>query len=665
MSFRSRSTTSASSASAQAQPASAPAGKRTLTERLAVQRKRTERATVPATSAAAPSASTPPPAWDPRSLPGSYMPELDVATVQRKEDASTPLPDADTHEVAAEGVSGASSKLSHADTIARAFGPEHAATVQSISAHTDGAASRAAGAIGATAYATDNHVALDARAATDLHTQAHEAAHVVQQQRGVSLYGGLGQAGDAYEQHADLVADAVVRGESAAGLLHAGAHQPSGSVQRKAAAQPDAAEQITTAPRQDPDQISDPSMLVEFMSIAADEIAANQRNAAKTAKDLIALPEPKKRISLAERILTGAISLAVDIATDGLTTVLFAGVKKVAFHGEGAAEGAEDAAHAAEGLGTEIAKDGAKAATKVAPEKAGDAAKEHAKDAIQGAEGETGSRELMQALIQYIAGVDTGITAQHAAMKEFIVVHRGELLQRPLPDLRAIVKGLRRIASEQEESYKRGVMMGWMDLRARAATNGRPAGGGAATTMMPDANTTEPNRHMAVWSDKLPGFVNIRFDVPAAFSSAADLRLSGVSINAETEIVEAIRESKISLKDLPAPRRVFLAAPDGQSGITPFTDVPWFVVTATGSIEVAAGVTHHVLTVLGSGRPGRADTYDNPYDADPRAEGGAAAGANHGIANAMDLAAAIRGANLVYNELAHYTAANAAHEESS
>src|SRR5690606_17781893 len=57
------------------------------------------------------------------------------------------------------------------------------------------------------------------RGAPDLHTAAHEAAHVVQQRAGVALAGGVGQAGDAYEQHADAVAERVLRGESAVELL--------------------------------------------------------------------------------------------------------------------------------------------------------------------------------------------------------------------------------------------------------------------------------------------------------------------------------------------------------------------------------------------------------------------------------------------------------------
>ena len=40
-------------------------------------------------------------------------------------------------------------------------------------------------------------------ASTDLHTTAHEAAHAVQGRAGAQLKGEVGQAGDAYERHAD------------------------------------------------------------------------------------------------------------------------------------------------------------------------------------------------------------------------------------------------------------------------------------------------------------------------------------------------------------------------------------------------------------------------------------------------------------------------------
>ncbi|MBC8426498.1 DUF4157 domain-containing protein, partial [bacterium] len=104
--------------------------------------------------------------------------------------------------------------MPHQEAIQQAFGSHD---VGGISAHVGGQAAESCGAIGASAYATGNAVAF--KSAPDLHTAAHEAAHVVQQRQGVSLKGGVGQAGDAYEQHADQVADAVVSGRSAQGLL--------------------------------------------------------------------------------------------------------------------------------------------------------------------------------------------------------------------------------------------------------------------------------------------------------------------------------------------------------------------------------------------------------------------------------------------------------------
>ncbi len=154
------------------------------------------------------------------------------APVQRKS-AGHGTGTTDVQAAAAEGVRGAGTPLPHLDLIQRAFGDYD---VSNINAHVGGAAASASEAIGAKAYATGNHVAF--RSTPDLHTAAHEAAHVVQQRDGVQLKGGLDQAGDPYERHADAVADAVVRGESAVPLLAAGVSgQPgaagAGAVQRK------------------------------------------------------------------------------------------------------------------------------------------------------------------------------------------------------------------------------------------------------------------------------------------------------------------------------------------------------------------------------------------------------------------------------------------------
>ncbi len=76
----------------------------------------------------------------------------------------------------------------------------------------------------AAAYATGDAVAF--ATSPDLRQAAHEAAHVVQQRGGVRLDGGVGQGGDVYEQHAEAVAQLVVRGDSAQGLLDQ--HAPRG-----------------------------------------------------------------------------------------------------------------------------------------------------------------------------------------------------------------------------------------------------------------------------------------------------------------------------------------------------------------------------------------------------------------------------------------------------
>ena len=136
------------------------------------------------------------------------------------------------HARAAEGVAGAAAELPHRERIQESFGHHD---VGGIRAHVGGAAAVAATAIGAEAYATGTSVAF--RQAPDLHTAAHEAAHVVQQRAGVHLKGGVGQEGDAYEVHADRVADRVVAGQSAVDLLDAyvGTSTGSGGLQRKGA----------------------------------------------------------------------------------------------------------------------------------------------------------------------------------------------------------------------------------------------------------------------------------------------------------------------------------------------------------------------------------------------------------------------------------------------
>jgi hypothetical protein len=118
---------------------------------------------------------------------------------------------------AAQGVAGGGGgPLPHGAQIQQLFGRHD---VSGIQAHVGGSAASASRAIGAEAYAIGNDVAFTS--APSLHTAAHEAAHVVQQRGGVQLKGGVGQVGDAYERHADQVADAVVAGRSAEPILDA------------------------------------------------------------------------------------------------------------------------------------------------------------------------------------------------------------------------------------------------------------------------------------------------------------------------------------------------------------------------------------------------------------------------------------------------------------
>ncbi len=134
-----------------------------------------------------------------------------LAPVQRSggdEDAGA------VHEAAERGTAGSGASLPHLDTIQRAFGGHD---VSGVAAHVGGEAKEASQAMGASAYASGNDVAF--ADTPDLHTASHEAAHIMQQGSGVSLAGGVGKAGDGYEQHADKVADAVVAGKSAEPIL--------------------------------------------------------------------------------------------------------------------------------------------------------------------------------------------------------------------------------------------------------------------------------------------------------------------------------------------------------------------------------------------------------------------------------------------------------------
>ncbi|MFT3698707.1 MAG: DUF4157 domain-containing protein [Kofleriaceae bacterium] len=143
---------------------------------------------------------------------GVTMATPSEAPVQRR--ASGGRSAIDVHAHATRGVSGAATQLPHRDAIQKAFGHHDLGGVR---AHVGGVAADASAAIGARAYTRGDAIAF--ASAPDLRLAAHEAAHVVQQRGGVSLTDGVGSSGDIYEQHADDVAELVVKGQSAEALL--------------------------------------------------------------------------------------------------------------------------------------------------------------------------------------------------------------------------------------------------------------------------------------------------------------------------------------------------------------------------------------------------------------------------------------------------------------
>jgi len=127
----------------------------------------------------------------------------------------TPAPrTAKAQSIAERAIGGEGRPLPHKARIQHAFGRHEVGAIRSF---VGGEASAASRALGATGFAMGDAVAFGHD--PDLRLAAHEAAHVVQQRAGVSLMGGVGSRGDVYERHADAVADAVVAGRSAEGLL--------------------------------------------------------------------------------------------------------------------------------------------------------------------------------------------------------------------------------------------------------------------------------------------------------------------------------------------------------------------------------------------------------------------------------------------------------------
>jgi hypothetical protein len=252
-------------------------------------------------------------------------------------------------EIAARGVEGSGSALPHLDKIQASFGRHDVSQVQ---AYTGGAAAAASAELGAQAYATGDKVAFSGT--PDLFTAAHEAAHVVQQQGGVQLKGGVGQAGDRHEQHADAVAGAVVRGESAEGLLDQ--YATGASATGSAAVQRD---DNGTDPWRD--KINRNMRDVKTLHDSAFDF---QALAVRKLKTTAGKDDPP---SLVETVLMGAVEFALIAATGGIGGAVAIGVTKKLTKFAIDPQGAADAIKV---IG-DMAKDTAKAATKKITGKAG------------------------------------------------------------------------------------------------------------------------------------------------------------------------------------------------------------------------------------------------------------------------------------------------------
>lgn len=135
---------------------------------------------------------------------------------------------------ASRGLSGASRILPGSGRIQQAFGHHD---VSDVRVRVSGPARRSNEQLRSRAYTWGNRIAF--KQEPDLSLAAHEAAHVVQQRRGIHLKEGIGKAGDPYEQQADRAADAVVAGRSAQGILDTDAQtippNGSGAIQRACA----------------------------------------------------------------------------------------------------------------------------------------------------------------------------------------------------------------------------------------------------------------------------------------------------------------------------------------------------------------------------------------------------------------------------------------------
>ena len=119
------------------------------------------------------------------------------------------------HDLAQQGFQDTPRAFPFQAQIQRAFGPKH--NINGLTAYSGPAARTANTELDSVAYHKGGQVAFGNT--PTLEAAAHEAAHYVQNLDASQLRGGVGEANDVYERHADSVAEAVVKGETAAHLL--------------------------------------------------------------------------------------------------------------------------------------------------------------------------------------------------------------------------------------------------------------------------------------------------------------------------------------------------------------------------------------------------------------------------------------------------------------
>jgi outer membrane protein OmpA-like peptidoglycan-associated protein len=113
------------------------------------------------------------------------------------------------------GVRNADRPLPHLDRVQAAFGREH--DFSAVRVRIGGPAADAGLRIGASAYTLGERIAFARE--PDVADVAHEAAHVIQQRRGLGLTPGLGPVSDRHEHEADRAAHAVAAGGSIASWI--------------------------------------------------------------------------------------------------------------------------------------------------------------------------------------------------------------------------------------------------------------------------------------------------------------------------------------------------------------------------------------------------------------------------------------------------------------